>query len=259
TLALITRAAENGADLIATPEVTNLVTTSRAHQAQVLCAEDHDPTLHAIRDLAAKLGRWVLVGSLALRGEMDARFVNRSLLIDDVGAVRARADKIHMFNVSLPGGERYEESAGYRPGDRAVLATTPWGKLGMTVCYDLRFAPLFRSLAQAGATLLSVPSAFTVPTGAAHWEVLLRARAIECGAFVLAPAQTGTHRATIGRARQTYGHSLAIDPWGRVLADAGTAPGVTCVALDLDQTALRRAQIPSLRHDRAYGTGSDRQ
>ncbi|MEM9271043.1 MAG: nitrilase-related carbon-nitrogen hydrolase, partial [Pseudomonadota bacterium] len=197
-------------------------------------------------------GRWILIGSLALKGEMDARFVNRSFLIDETGVIRARADKIHMFDVTLPGGEQYRESAGYRPGTQAVLAETPWGSLGMSVCYDLRFPALFRGLSQAGATLLTIPSAFTVPTGRAHWEALLRARAIECGAFVLAPAQTGTHSARHGAERKTYGHSLAIDPWGKVLADGGSEPGVTMVDLDLNQSQARRAQIPSLLHDVVY-------
>jgi predicted amidohydrolase len=203
--------------------------------------------------VAAELGVWLLIGSIAVRaGEPDGRFANRSVLLGPDGAVRARYDKIHMFDVELQGGERYRESAAFRPGGRAVLAEAAGARLGMTVCYDIRFPHLYRDLARAGAEILTVPSAFTVPTGTAHWHTLLRARAIETGAFVLAPAQTGTHPAREGTPRRTYGHSLAVAPWGEVIADGGEAPGVSFVEIDLGEVARARTMIPSLAHDRPY-------
>ncbi len=197
---------------------------------------------------------WLGIGSLALKtGDSDGRFANRSFLIDAGGAIVARYDKIHMFDVQLSGGEVYRESAAFRPGDRAVVADTPWGRLGLTICYDLRFPYLHRALAQAGADVILQPAAFTVPTGQAHWHVLLRARAIETGCFVLAAAQTGTHPRSIDAAeRRTYGHSLAVAPWGEVLADAGQAPGVNLVDIDLAQVAAARGRVPSLTHDRGF-------
>ncbi len=253
TTALIREAAGQGAAFIATPEVTNCVSLSRARQAQVLTREADDPTLAALRALAEELGVTLLIGSLALKTD-EPRFANRSVLIGPQRAVLARYDKIHMFDVDLDGGEAYRESDGYRPGTQAVAVALPDGPtLGMTICYDLRFPGLYRKLAQAGAQILAMPSAFTRPTGAAHWEVLLRARAIETGCFVLAPAQTGTHAAREGdRQRQTWGHSMVVDPWGAVLLDMGAAPGVACVDLDLNAVAKARHHIPSLRHDRAY-------
>jgi len=254
--ALIREAAAAGASLVSTPEVTNIVTLSRRRQAELLRPEAEDETLAAFRDLAAELGVWLLAGSLALKADdpAETRFVNRSLLIDASGAVRARYDKIHMFDVDVGEGERYRESAGYRPGDRAVVADTPWGRLGLTVCYDLRFPALYRTLAEAGAEILTVPSAFTVPTGRAHWEPLLRARAIETGCFVLAPAQTGRHPVSSDDARRrvTHGHSLAVAPWGEVLVDAGETPGVSVVELDLADVASARAKVPSLANARPF-------
>jgi predicted amidohydrolase len=253
TEALVREAAAGGAELILTPECTNLVSASRAVQAAELATEDADPTLERLRAVAAELGVWLLIGSLGLRTrDPDGRFANRSLLVGPDGAVRARYDKIHMFDVELAGGERYRESAAFRPGDRAVLAEAAGARLGLTVCYDMRFPHLFRDLARAGAQILAVPAAFTVPTGRAHWHALLRARAIETGAFVLAPAQSGAHAAREGPERRTYGHSLAVSPWGEVLADAGEPVGVTFVDLDLAEVARVRAMIPALGHDRPY-------
>ena len=253
TEALIREAAAGGAGLILTPEVTNLVSTSRSHQSEHLCHEADDPTLTRLRGVAAELGVWLLIGSLALKtDDPDGRFANRSFLVGPDGAVAARYDKIHMFDVEISESESYRESAGYRPGDRLVLAETPFGRLGLTICYDLRFPHLFRALAQAGAAIITVPSAFAPATGAAHWEVLLRARAIETGAFILAPAQSGRHEASRGKPRETWGHSLAVAPWGEVLADGGTEVGVTLVDLDLGQVAAARGRIPSLTHDRTF-------
>jgi len=251
--AAVAQAAAEGAGWVLTPEVSNCVSASRTRQAEVLRPEAQDPTLAALRDDAARLGVWVLIGSLALKtDDPDGRFANRSFLIGPDGGVRARYDKIHMFDVEISATERYRESAGYRPGDRAVLAETPFGRVGLTICYDLRFAALYRRLAQAGAQILTVPSAFSPVTGQAHWDSLLLARAIETGTYVLAPAQTGAHPAARGRARETHGHSLAVSPWGAVLADAGTAPGVTLVDLDMAEVAAARQKVPALTHDRPF-------
>ncbi|MEO0992851.1 MAG: carbon-nitrogen hydrolase family protein [Pseudomonadota bacterium] len=252
TEAMVREAASAGAELVLTPEVTNCVSASRTHQASVLAEEVEDATLARLRMVAAETGIWLLIGSLALKGGADGRFVNRSFLVTPEGAIAARYDKIHMFDVEIGGEESYRESAGYAPGTRAALAETPWGGLGLTICYDMRFPALYRRLAEAGAKILTAPSAFTVPTGRAHWEVLLRARAIETGCFMLAPAQTGQHAASRGRTRETWGHSLAIDPWGRVLADAGEAPGITLVTLDMDEVTKARQRIPSLANARAF-------
>ena len=252
--AMLRKAAAAGADLALTPEVTNCVSTSRARQQAVLSPEAADPVLAGLRAEARALGLWLLIGSLALKtGDADGRFANRSFLIGPDGGIVARYDKIHMFDVDVSAEETYRESAGFRPGDRAVLAETPWGGLGMTVCYDLRFPHLHRRLARAGADILTIPAAFSPLTGAAHWEVLVRARAIECGAFVLAPAQTGEHRIAEGRKRRTHGHSLAVAPWGEVLLDAGTEPGVYPVEIDLSAVAEARRRVPALGHDRAFG------
>ena len=255
TVRYVREAHAAGAQLIATPEVTNCLSLSRERQTRVLCAQDDDPTLAGLRALTKELSATLLIGSLALRTETP-RFANRSFLIGPLGDILAQYDKIHMFDVELGSGERYAESDGYRPGEQAVVARLPndGPHLGMTICYDIRFAALYRSLAQAGAQILAVPSAFTRPTGAAHWEVLLRARAIETGCFVIAPAQTGTHPAQPGeRQRKTWGHALVVDPWGEVLLDMGTEPGVACVDLDLDAVAEARHRIPSLKHDRHFG------
>lgn len=247
-------AAAQGAGFILTPEVTNCVSLSRRRQQEVLHPEYNDPTLVRLRDVAAELGVWLSLGSLALKtDDPDGRYANRSFVIGPDGAVKARYDKIHMFDVTLSDTESYSESKGYRPGDQAVLCETPFGMLGLSICYDLRFPALYRRLAQAGAEILLIPAAFAPATGAAHWEPLLRARAIECGAYVLAAAQTGTHGARDERARQTYGHSMAIGPWGEVLAEAGTEPGAIFIDLDLDRVAEARRKVPSLRHDRPFG------
>ena len=250
---MIGRAVADGAEFVLTPEVTNCVSTSRTHQKSVLHPEATDPTL---RDLAAAAARhriWLLIGSLALlTDDADGRFANRSFLIGPDGDIRARYDKIHMFDVDVSPEETFRESDGFRPGDRAVLAETPWGNLGLTVCYDIRFPALYRRLAQAGADILTVPAAFSPVTGAAHWESLLRARAIETGCFVLAPAQTGTHEACQGKPRTTHGHSMAVAPWGEVLVDGGTEPGIVMVDLDPAEVAEARRRVPSLRHDRTF-------
>lgn len=253
TVDLVRRAVAGGAGFVLTPECTNALSGNRTHQRSVLRHEANDPTLAGLREEAAQAGIWLLIGSLGvLTHDDDGRFANRSFLIDPTGAVAARYDKIHMFDVNVSETEVYRESAGYRPGAKAVLADAGFAKIGMAVCYDLRFPHLFRRLAQSGAQILTVPAAFNHITGAAHWEILLRARAIETGCFVLAPAQTGYHPETEGKGRRTYGHSLAIAPWGEVLADAGTEPGVTLVDLDLAEVARARGRVPSLTHDREF-------
>ncbi|MCC5885663.1 MAG: carbon-nitrogen hydrolase family protein [Gammaproteobacteria bacterium] len=246
TEALIREAASAGAELIAMPEVSNLMQRRRSLANEVVSLEEHDSALLTWRDLAAELDVWLHVGSMVVRLPDDERFANRGILIDADGAIRARYDKIHMFDVDLEGGESYRESSGFRPGDRAVIVDTPWGGYGMTICYDLRFPHLYRMLAQAGARILTVPSAFTRQTGEAHWHTLLRARAIETGCFVLAPAQTGDHE----DGRKTYGHALVVAPWGEVLADGGEAPGVLLADLDLNEVDRARGKVPSLSHDR---------
>ncbi len=253
TLSLVREAAADGAGFVLTPEVTNCLSSDRARQRAVLRHEEDDPTLAALRAEAADLGIWLLVGSLGLlTHDGDGRFANRSFLIAPDGTVAARYDKIHMFDVNVSETEQYRESSGYRPGARAVLAATPFGRIGITVCYDVRFPQLYRRLARAGAQILTVPAAFNDTTGAAHWHPLLRARAIENGAYVLAPAQTGSHAAHDGRPRRTYGHSLAISPWGEVLVDAGTEVGVSFVDLSLAEVEKARARVPSLTHDRDF-------
>jgi predicted amidohydrolase len=253
TSGYVKNAASDGATLIVTPEVTNCVSNSRTHQRSVLHHQEDDPTLAGLRDDAARLGVWVLVGSLALKADPpEERFLNRSFLIAPDGSIAAHYDKLHMFDVQVTETETYKESAGFKPGDRAVTADTPFGIIGMTICYDVRFAYLYRTLAQAGAAILTVPAAFSPATGPMHWEPLLRARAIETGCFVLAPAQGGVHSAVRGRARTTHGHSLAISPWGEVLVDAGMQSGVHLVDLDLSDVSKARQKIPSLQHDREF-------
>lgn len=248
---LIRRAAAQGAQLILTPEGTNLLEQRRALRDAALSDEDVDPAVAGLRGLAADLGVWLAVGSVLVRSgvEGDARAANRSLLIDPTGAVAARYDKLHVFDVDLPGGETYRESASVRPGEAAVIADTPWGRLGLSICYDVRFPHLYRGLAQAGASLIAVPAAFTRPTGEAHWETLLRARAIETGAFVLAPAQGGTHE----DGRRTWGRSLVVDPWGQVVARVDhDEPCLVHAKLDMSAVARARAAIPALLHDRPF-------
>jgi len=253
TLGFVRQAHAEGAEFILTPECTNGLWSNRAAQKALLRLEEDDATLAALRDEAGRLGVWLLIGSLALlTGDADLRFANRSFLIRPDATIAARYDKIHMFDVNVSETEVYRESAAFRPGRQAVIAQTTFAPIGMTVCYDVRFANLYRRLAQGGAQIITVPAAFNHITGAAHWETLLRARAIENGAFVLAPAQTGFHAEADGKGRRTYGHSLAIAPWGEVLADGGTDPGVTLVDLDLTQVADARRRVPSLQHDRGF-------
>ncbi|MBA3810673.1 MAG: carbon-nitrogen hydrolase family protein [Caulobacteraceae bacterium] len=245
---LIRQAASGGADLILTPESSNLFQGNRARLFERLAPPEADEAVVGLRALAAELGVWLLIGSAMVRRE-DGKAANRSMLIDPAGAVTAAYDKIHMFDVDLPTGERYRESASYEPGDRAVVATAAGAVLGLSVCYDLRFPALYRALARGGAEILTAPSAFTRPTGAAHWELLLRARAIETGSFILAPAQGGTHE----DGRATWGRSMAVSPWGRVLAaSADDAPGVLLVDLDLAQVGEARRAIPALGNARAF-------
>ena len=253
TMGFVRQAHAEGAEFILTPECTNGLWSNRAAQKALLRLEEDDATLAALRDEAEKLGVWLLIGSIALlTGDEDGRFANRSFLIRPDASIAARYDKIHMFDVNVSETEVYRESAAFRPGSQAVIAQTPFAPIGMTVCYDVRFATLYRKLAQGGAQIITVPAAFNHITGAAHWETLLRARAIENGAFVLAPAQTGFHAEAGGKGRRTYGHSLAIAPWGEVLANGGTDPGVTLVDLDLTQVADARGRVPSLQHDRGF-------
>lgn len=253
TLALIARAKAQGAQFVLTPECTNGLWSNRAEQRGALHAENHDPTLAALRRVAMQHEIWLLAGSIAFKtNDPDGRFANRSILIGPDGVIAARYDKIHMFDVNVSETEIYRESSAFRPGTSCVLAETPFARIGMTVCYDLRFAHLYRRLAKAGAQILTVPAAFNHITGQAHWEVLLRARAIETGCFVLAPAQTGYHPEQVGKGRRTHGHSLVVAPWGEVLADGGTEPGVTVVDLDLAQVEEARRRIPALAHDRNF-------
>ena len=248
---LLRAAVAEGAGFIATPEVTNCVSLSRDRQRAVLVDEGSDPVLAMVRDEAARGGVWVTLGSVAVTtDDAGGRFANRSFLVGPDGAIEARYDKAHMFDVDVSEGESYRESAGFRPGETLALGDTPLGRVGLSICYDLRFPYLYRRLAQAGAEVLLVPSAFTPATGAAHWEPLLRARAIECGAWVLAAAQTGEHPAVSGKRRQTWGHSMAISPWGEVRLEMGETPGIGYVEIDLEEVRQARRRIPSLGHDR---------
>ncbi|PJE28023.1 hypothetical protein SAMN06297129_0455 [Pseudooceanicola antarcticus] len=248
---MVTEAAANGAGFVLMPEVSNCLSNSRARQNEVLRPEDEDQTLKALRAQAADLGIWLLIGSLGIKtGDADGRFANRSFLVSPEGEVAAWYDKIHMFDVQVSAHETYRESDGYRPGDRAVVAQTPFGTIGMTVCYDVRFAYLHRMLAKAGATILTVPAAFSPVTGAAHWEPLLRARAIETGCYVLAPAQCGLHTKPGEKERRTHGHGMVVAPWGEVLLDMGTEPGIGYVTLDPAEVESARRRVPALTHDR---------
>jgi predicted amidohydrolase len=244
----IAHAAGDGAQMLFTPEMVGYLDRDRQRAAQTLRSEQDDMVLAATREAAARHGIWVHLGSLGLRDERsDGRWVNRSFMIDGSGEIRARYDKLHLFDVDLPTGESWRESAVYGPGEAVVAVDTPWGRIGLTICYDLRFPDLYRALSDAGCGILLVPAAFTVPTGAAHWHVLLRARAIESSAFVIAPAQVGHH----ADGRSTYGHSLVIDPWGDVLLDMGDHSDLAFINLDFTRTSDVRARIPSLRHRRA--------
>jgi deaminated glutathione amidase len=245
--AFIRAAAGAGAQLIMTPENTTLIEPNRGRQLAKTPVEEAHPGVPHFSSLAKQLGIWLLIGSMPVHAD-EKRIANRSFLFDPNGAIVARYDKIHMFDVDLRNGETYRESNGVKPGEQAVVAQTPWGAIGLTICYDVRFAYLHRALAHAGAVMLTVPAAFTVPTGQAHWHVLLRARAIETGCFVFAPAQTGEH----AEGRQTYGHSLIISPWGEVLADAGEQPGYVIADIDLEQVHKARSMVPALRHDREF-------
>jgi deaminated glutathione amidase len=244
---LIREARRAGADFILTPENTSMIEPKRALLLEKVQPEAEHPGIPAFSALAAELGAWLLIGSMQIK--LDATHcANRSFLFGPTGAIAARYDKIHMFDVDLAAGESYRESTTFRPGSAAVVADLPWGRLGLSVCYDLRFAYLYRALAQAGASFLTVPAAFTVPTGSAHWHVLLRARAIETGSFVLAPAQCGTH----AEGRKTYGHSLIVAPWGEILAEAGDEPGIISAEIDPAKVLAARGMVPALRHDRTF-------
>jgi len=249
---LIREAAAGGAKLILTPEGTNFLIQDRDRRAAALETQDRDEAVEKLRALARELGVWLLIGSAIVKSGHagDQRAANRSLLIDDRGEVVAAYDKLHVFDVDLPTGERWRESASVRPGEDAVVADTPWGRLGLTICYDIRFPQLYRALARAGAVMIAVPAAFTVPTGEAHWETLLRARAIETGSYVLAPAQAGTHE----DGRRTWGRSTVVAPWGEVIAKLDDdAPGVLFATLDLDAVERARRAVPQLSHDREFG------
>ena len=252
---MIREAAAGGAKLILTPEATNFLIQDRAQRDAVLATQEADVAVRGLRDLARELGVWLLIGSVMVKSghDGDDRAANRSLLIDDRGAVTAAYDKLHVYDVDLPTGERWRESAAVRPGDAAVVADTPWGRLGLTICYDIRFPQLHRALANAGAMMIAVPAAFTVPTGEAHWETLLRARAIETGCFVLAPAQAGAHE----DGRRTWGHSTVVAPWGEIVARLDhDEPGVLFATLDLEAVARARTAVPQLTHDREFAPPS---
>ena len=250
---MMAEAVDQGAHFILTPEVVNCVSISTTMQREILQLEEDDSTLAGLRQQAASLGVWLLIGSLGIKTHnVDGRFANRSFMIDPQGQIVARYDKIHMFDVQVTETETFKESKNYRPGDRAVIAATEFGKVGMTICYDVRFPHLYAALAQAGARILTVPAAFSPVTGAAHWESLLRARAIETGCWVLAPAQTGEHPNKCGRTRFTYGHSMVVAPWGEVLIDAGTDPGIHIFELDDGSVTEARRRVPSLTHMRPF-------
>ena len=244
---MIGEAKSAGAGYVQTPEMTNIMEVKRERLFASIVEEEADTSLATLRELARKLAIYVHIGSLAIKLSSE-RAANRSFLIDPKGDIAARYDKIHMFDVDLADGESYRESRNYRPGEQAVLSDLPWGRLGLTVCYDLRFPALYRALAEAGATMLAIPSAFTQQTGEAHWHVLNRARAIENGCFVFAAAQGGKHE----NGRETFGHSLIVDPWGRILSEGGSEPGVVMAEIDLAAVAKARARIPSLQHGRRF-------
>ena len=244
---LIGEAKTAGALYVQTPEMTNILAANAEQLFSRISEEDSDLSLATFREVARKLDVYVHVGSLAIKLSAN-RAANRGFLIDPQGEIAARYDKIHMFDVDLAGGESDREWNRYRPGESAVLADLPWGRLGITICYDLRFPSLYRALAEAGAIMLAIPSSFTKQTGEAHWHVLMRARAIETGCFVMAAAQGGQHE----HGRATFGHSLVVDPWGRILAEAGTEPGIIMAEIDPAEVAAARAKIPSLQHGRRF-------
>jgi predicted amidohydrolase len=244
---LIREAKDAGADYVLTPEMTNILEVKRERLFAAIASEEQDATLAAFRELARGLRIFVHIGSLAIKLSPE-KAVNRSFLIDREGDIIARYDKIHMFDVDLAGGESYRESRTYRPGEIAMTADLPWGRLGLTICYDIRFPALYRALAHAGAAFFSVPSAFTKQTGEAHWHVLNRARAIENGAFVFAAAQGGRHE----NGRETFGHSLIVDPWGRILCEAAAEPGFILATIDTNEVVAARTKIPSLEHGRRF-------
>lgn len=241
---LIREAAAKGADFILTPEMTNLFDFGSKQVMEKVVPEADDASWPHFAELADELGIWLLIGSMAIRNGVKA--ANRSFLFSPSGEKVCVYDKIHMFDVDLPGEKQYRESSGYQAGDEAVLAELPWGKVGLSICYDLRFPYLYRVLSQAGAGMLTVPAAFTYVTGKAHWHTLLKARAIENGAYVFAPAQVGDHN----NGRKTYGHSLVIDPWGEVVCDGGEQVGVSVVEVDMGKVNDARNRIASLTHDR---------
>jgi predicted amidohydrolase len=241
--------ASEGAEIVFTPEMSGLLDRDPERVRRNATTEAGEPLLAAVRSAAARLGIWVNIGSLAIRAEdSDDLLINRGFLIDSEGSIRARYDKLHMFDVTLGGGEQYRESATYRPGSNAVLASTPWGKVGLTICYDVRFPALYSRLALGGASIIAVPAAFTVPTGIAHWHTLLRARAIETGSFVVAAAQSGGH----ADGRSTFGHSLVVDPWGEILLDLGDGPRTATCRIDLERVRIARTRVPSLLHRRDF-------
>ena len=244
-VAAVEDASAGGAEMLFTPEMSGLLDRDRERSAPNLRNPEEDPVLGAVREAAARAGIWVHLGSLAVKRE-DGRLANRGFVIDGGGDIRATYDKLHLFDVDLPSGESWRESALYAPGERAVVVDTPVGALGLAICYDLRFPDLFRALTDAGAEVISIPAAFTVPTGEAHWHVLLRARAIEAGVFVVAAAQSGRHE----DGRETYGHSLLVGPWGRVLLDMGTANGVAIAQVDRERVDEVRGRLPAIRHRR---------
>ncbi|MDT9597847.1 carbon-nitrogen hydrolase family protein [Sphingosinicella rhizophila] len=241
----VREASRLGAEMLFTPEMSGLLDRDRERGGENLKLEADDPVLAAVREEAERTGLWVHLGSLALKRD-DGMLANRGFVIDDQGRIRARYDKIHLFDVDLPTGESWRESSTYAPGETSVLVSTPIGLLGLSICYDLRFPDLYRSLTDAGAAALAIPAAFTVPTGQAHWHILMRARAIEAGVFVIAAAQEGRHE----DGRETYGHSLVVNPWGEVLLDMGEGTGVAAVDLDLGQVEEVRHRIPAIRHRR---------
>src|SRR5271169_5005266 len=244
---LIDAAKRDGADYVQTPEMTNIMEVKRDKLFAAIAPEEQDASLAAFRDVARRHAIWVHVGSLAVKVSPE-RAANRSFLIDPRGDIAARYDKIHMFDVDLANGESYRESRSYQAGDLAMVADLPWGRLGLTICYDLRFPALYRALAESGSTFLAIPSAFTKQTGEAHWHVLNRARAIENGSFVFAAAQAGRQE----NGRETYGHSLIVDPWGQIIAEAGVEPRIVLATIDPAQVSAARAKVPSLLHGRRF-------